>query len=120
MRLTILVFGASLNAKRHSNSAINSLVAHEYKVVAFGLRRGVVSGVTIATTLEVYEGIDTVTMYMNPSRQEEYYDYLIALKPKRILFNPGTENPTFFKLLVENNIDYELACTLVLLSTNQF
>ncbi|TJY32945.1 CoA-binding protein [Pontimicrobium aquaticum] len=115
-----LVFGASLNPNRYSHYAIQRLVAHNHEVVAFGLRKGDVEGVTIDTTLIPYEDLDTVTLYMNAKRQKEYYNYLIDLKPNRIIFNPGTENPEFFKLLEENHINYEAACTLVLLSTNQY
>jgi hypothetical protein len=55
-----------------------------------------------------------------PSRQKEYYDYIIELKPKRVIFNPGTENIELAQLLAQANIDWENACTLVLLSTNQY
>lgn len=115
-----LVFGASLNPNRYSHYAIQRLVANNHEVVAFGLRKGDVESVDIDTELVLYENLDTVTLYMNAKRQKEYYDYLISLKPNRIIFNPGTENPEFFKLLEENDINYEIACTLVLLSTNQY
>ena len=115
-----LVFGASLNPNRYSHYAIQRLVANKYEVVAFGLREGEVEGVMIDTELKPYEDIDTVTLYMNAKRQKEYYNYLMSLKPERIIFNPGTENPEFFKLLEENNINFEMSCTLVLLSTNQY
>ena len=64
-----------------------------------------------------YKNIDTVTLYLNPKRQEEYYDYIISLQPRRVIFNPGTENMEFIKLLKNNQIESEIACTLVLLST---
>lgn len=115
-----LVIGASLKPDRYSNYAIHKLVANNHEVVAFGLRAGDVSGVTIDTELLPYQDIDTVTLYLNPKRQEVYYDYIISLKPKRVIFNPGTENSEFYKLLRENNIEFEVACTLVLLSTNQY
>jgi len=115
-----LVFGASLNPNRYSHYAIQRLVANKHEVVAFGLREGEVEGVMIDTELKPYEDIDTVTLYMNAKRQKEYYNYLMSLKPERIIFNPGTENPEFFKLLEENNINFEMSCTLVLLSTNQY
>ena len=67
-----------------------------------------------------YKNIDTVTLYLNPKRQEEYYDYIISLQPRRVIFNPGTENMEFIKLLKNNQIESEIACTLVLLSTNQY
>ena len=115
-----LVFGASLKPNRYSNYAIQRLVDNDHDVVAFGLKAGEVKGVSIDTSLKAYEDIDTVTLYLNAKRQVAYYDYIIGLKPRRVIFNPGTENPEFFKLLKENNIDFEVACTLVLLSTNQY
>jgi hypothetical protein len=115
-----LVFGASLKPNRYSNLAIQRLVSNNHDVVAFGLKEGEVDGVKIDTTLEPYKDIDTVTLYLNAKRQKEYYDYIMSLKPNRVIFNPGTENPEFFKLLKENNINFEIACTLVLLSTNQY
>ncbi|ARV09033.1 CoA-binding protein [Winogradskyella sp. PC-19] len=115
-----LVLGASLKSERYSNIAINRLVKYNHLVKAFGLREGEVAGVNIDTELLNYKNIDTVTLYLNPKRQEQYYDYIISLNPKRVIFNPGTENPEFYKLLLDNNIEYEVACTLVLLGTNQY
>lgn len=120
MKKKTLVFGASLKSERYSNIAINRLVKYNHETKAFGLREGEVAGVNIDTELLNYENIDTVTLYLNPKRQEQYYDYIISLKPKRIIFNPGTENPEFYKLLLDKNIEYEVACTLVLLGTNQY
>jgi len=69
---------------------------------------------------QFFENIDTVTLYLNPERQKEYYDYILALNPRRVIFNPGTENIELMSLLKENNINSEVACTLVLLSSNQY
>ncbi len=115
-----LVIGASLKPERYSNMAINRLVHHNYEVVAFGLRDGFVAGIEIDTNVMPYEDINTVTLYLNPERQKAFYDYIIALKPKRIIFNPGTENREFQNLLTQNNIFFEESCTLVLLGTNQY
>jgi predicted CoA-binding protein len=115
-----LVLGASLKTNRYSHFAIQRLVANHHDVMAFGLKSGEVSGINIDTELLPYENLDTVTLYVNPENQKAYYDYIINLKPKRVIFNPGTENPEFYALLRENNIDFEAACTLVLLSTNQY
>lgn len=120
MKNTALVFGASLRPQRYSNLAINRLVNHNIPVVAFGLNKGLVAGVPVDTELKDYPDIDTVTLYMNPKRQAEFYNYIISLKPNRVIFNPGTENPEFYKILKENNIHVEVACTLVLLATNQY
>ena len=114
MNKKTLVLGASLNPVRYSNTAINKLVANNIPTVAFGLREGEVAGV------KMYTDLDTVTLYLNPTRQKEYYDYIVSLNPNRVIFNPGTENPEFYKILDKNNIAYEVACTLVLLSINQY
>lgn len=115
-----LVIGASLKPIRYSNMAIQKLVNYKHETVAIGLREGEIKEVKIDTNLKSYKNIDTVTLYLNPNRQEEYYDYIIGLNPKRVIFNPGTENPEFYKLLKNNSIEVEIACTLVLLSTNQY
>ncbi len=120
MKKKTLVLGASLKQERYSNIAINRLLKYNHEVKAFGLRTGDINGVTIDTELLQYGTIDTVTLYLNPKRQEDYYDYIIGLKPNRVIFNPGTENPEFYKLLNENNIEFEEACTLVLLATGQY
>jgi len=115
-----LVIGASLNPIRYSNMAIKKLVAYHHPVVAVGLRVGVVDGVTIVKEKKSFKDIDTVTLYLNEKRQEEYFDYILTLKPNRVIFNPGTENPEFYRVLDKNDISYEAACTLVLLSTSQY
>jgi predicted CoA-binding protein len=120
MKKTTLVLGASLKPERYSNMAINRLRNNNHEVKAFGLKEGEVNSITIDTELLKYNAIDTVTMYLNPKRQETYYNYIIGLKPNRVIFNPGTENPELYKLLIENNIEFEVACTLVLLATDQY
>lgn len=120
MQIKTLVLGASLKPNRYSNYVIQRLVTHDHEVFAYGLKEGEVDGVSIDTELKAYKDIDTVTLYLNAKRQVAYYDYIIKLKPNRVIFNPGTENPEFYKLLKEHNIEFEIACTLVLLSTNQY
>ena len=120
MPLTTLVLGASLNANRYSYQAIMSLKDHSIEVKAIGLKSGVVHGVNIVSSMEAFQNIHTVSLYLNPKRQEFYYDYVLELKPKRVIFNPGTENPEFFQKLKNSGIDIEVACTLVLLRTNQY
>lgn len=115
-----LVLGASLNESRYSNIAIHRLRAKNIPVVAFGLREGMVADVSIDTDKQDYKGVDTVTLYLNPRRQEEFYNYIIGLQPKRVIFNPGTENMALVSLLRENGIESEIACTLVLLSMSQY
>ena len=120
MQKKTLVLGASIKENRYSFKAINKLKENNIPVVALGLRKGKVTAITIDTEVLPYKNIDTVTLYLNPKRQKAYYDYIISLEPKRVIFNPGTENTYFVKLLQENNIETEVACTLVLLAINQY
>lgn len=115
-----LVLGASLKKERYSNKAINKLTQHNIPVSAIGLREGVVAGISILIEKSLFTNIDTVTLYLNPKRQVEYYEYIISLQPNRVIFNPGTENMEFIKLLKANDIKSEIACTLVLLATDQY
>lgn len=115
-----LVFGASLKPYRYSHIAIRRLVEAGVDTEAFGLREGRVKGVLVRTSLEGIRGIHTVTLYMNPSRQVPFYQPLLALKPKRVIFNPGTENPELYVLLGEAGIEVVVACTLVMLSMDTY
>ncbi len=115
-----LVLGASENPARYSNLAIHRLLSHGQPVVAIGSRKGKVASVEIGTEKEPFENIYTVTMYLNPARQRQYYDYILSLHPKRIIFNPGAENEELEELARENGILPLEACTLVLLNTGQF
>ncbi len=115
-----LVIGASTNPERYSFKAINSLLNHKHSVVAIGQKIGEVSGVKIQTKQIPLKNIDTVTLYVNAKNQRDYYNYILQLQPKRVIFNPGTENPEFYQLLKANSIKVEEACTLVLLATNQY
>lgn len=115
-----LVLGASTNPSRYSNMAINRLVTYNQPVVALGLRKGEVAGISISSQREDFQEVDTVTLYLNPKRQVEYYDYILSLQPNRVIFNPGTENPELYNLLKKNNIEIEVGCTLVMLGTNQY
>lgn len=122
--MNVLIIGASLKKERYSNIAINMLTEFKHTVYALGLRKGTVKGIEIETDRDLVVpsnvDIDTVTLYLNPSRQKAYYDYIIGLKPNRIIFNPGTENDEFYELLEKSSIKYEVACTLVLLRTGLF
>jgi predicted CoA-binding protein len=120
MKNITLVLGASLKEIRYSNIAIKRLRSKSIPVVALGLREGKVENIEITTEKIQFKNIDTVTLYLNPKRQVEYYNYIVSLNPRRVIFNPGTENFDFIKLLNENKIESEIACTLVLLSTNQY
>lgn len=118
--MTTLVIGASTNPMRYSYMAIEKLNYYKHSVLALGLKPGIVAGIEIKTEYEQWKDIDTITLYLNPKNQEEHYNSILALKPRRVLFNPGTENPFFEELLHKNNILTEQACTLVLLDTGQY
>ncbi len=95
-------------------------MANGIETYAFGIREGQVSGVPVRNSLEGLQDIHTVTLYLNPATQEQYYEDILALKPERVIFNPGTENDEFSHLLESNGIGAENSCTLVLLSTRQY
>ena len=115
-----LVLGASENPARYSNMAIQRLLSHQHPVVAIGNRTGNVGGVEITKETPELEDVDTVTLYLNPTNQQPYYDYILSLKPKRVIFNPGTENDELEAMLRNNGIEAKEACTLVMLSTGQY
>jgi len=115
-----LVLGATTKPERYAFRAINMLVEKGHTVLAIGQNTGEVAGVKIHTKTIPVKNIDTVTLYLNPARQRDYYNYIIEAQPKRVVFNPGSENPEFYQLLELNNIKAEVACTLVLLATNQY
>lgn len=117
---TTLVIGASENPNRYSNMAIKMLRKFDYPVKAIGLREGKVLDVEIKKPGFVFENIDTVTLYVGLQNQQPYYEYILKLKPRRVIFNPGTENLMFEQLLEKNGIKTEEACTLVLLSTGAY
>lgn len=115
-----LVLGASTNPSRYSYLAMNRLWVHNHPVVAVGLREGKVGNINIETGQPKFEDVDTVTLYLNPTNQKRYYDYILSLKPKRIIFNPGTENHELEEMARKNGIRPMEACTLVMLGTGQY
>ena len=115
-----LVLGASANPERYSYLAINRLRSHGHPVFGIGKKRVKLGDVNIETEPKNFENIDTVTLYLNPANQKQYYNYILSLHPKRIIFNPGTENNELEEIAKTNGINTMQACTLVLLSTGQF
>ena len=115
-----LVLGASLKTNRYSNLAVHRLRANNIQTEAFGLKEGNIGDTQIKTNFDDFQNIHTVTLYVGASRQPDYYGEILKLNPKRVIFNPGTENSEFYKILKDNAIEVEVACTLVLLSTNQY
>lgn len=120
MKKKTLVLGASSKPDRYSFKAVNMLIEHHEDVVAVGAREDRIQDVEILTGTPIFSDIHTVSLYLRPERQKNVYDYILKLNPKRIIFNPGTENPELYNLAREKGIEIEEACTLVLLSTNQF
>lgn len=117
---TTLVLGVSTNPERYSYRVIQQLVQAKQPVVALGLKPATVFGIPIEQPFKHFEGIHTISLYIGSKHQPEYYDYILKLNPKRVIFNPGTENSNFASLLKEHHIAWENACTLVLLATNQY
>jgi len=115
-----LIIGASNNPERYAYKAAERLLSHGHEIELLGIRPDQVFSKTIDTEKKNYSNIDTITMYVGPQRQAEYYDYIIGLKPRRVIFNPGTENLEFETMLSKNGIIAEEACTLVLLGTGQY
>lgn len=115
-----VVIGASPNSDRYSYKATISLQQHQQSVFPIGIRSGQINGLDIITDKPALENIDTVTLYVGPDNQGPWMDYIFSLKPKRIIFNPGTENPEFEALAESKGIEVLEACTLVLLSINQY
>lgn len=120
MKKKTLVIGASENTARYSNMAVNKLLSKQHEVVAIGKTGGKIQNVEIHKELVQDDDIDTVTLYVNPTHQQPYYDYILSLTPRRIIFNPGTENDELERLAAQQGIDVLEACTLVMLSTGQY
>lgn len=115
-----LVLGASDNPQRYSYMAINMLRDKQHPVVAIGRKEMEIADVAVNNEKKHFDDVDTVTLYLNTDNQKEYYDYILSLNPKRIIFNPGAENSELEQLAKKNGITTMNACTLVLLSTGQF
>lgn len=115
-----LVVGGSVKPERYSNKAINKLLSYGHPVVSIGLREGNVGGIEIQQGTPLFDDVDTVTMYVGPQNQAAYYEYLLGLEPKRIIFNPGTENEVFEKMARNKGIETVNHCTLIMLDYDLF
>jgi len=115
-----LILGATPDTSRYANLAANRLVQRGHTIVNVGIKTGEVAGVPIEKPEAIHDDIDTITLYLGPLNQPPLYDYIINTHPKRIIFNPGTENTELRKLANENGIETEYACTLVMLSIGQY
>lgn len=116
IRKKTLVIGGSENPIRYSNKAIRKLLSYGHDVVSIGLKESSVESVDIQVGNPPFDDIHTVTMYVGPSNQAGLYDYIIGLKPQRIIFNPGTENSEFESVAKKNGIEVVQHCTLVMLN----
>ncbi len=120
MNKKTMVLGASPNAGRYAYMAAEELLEKGHEIVLIGKREGMVDGVKIQTDFPLIKDVDTITLYVGASNQAELYDYILKIKPKRIIFNPGTENNELRQLAEKNGIKTEYACTLVLLSLDSY
>ncbi|MCC6411349.1 MAG: CoA-binding protein [Saprospiraceae bacterium] len=115
-----LVLGATPNPSRFAYLATLRLRHYGHPVELVGIRQGDIAGIPISHDLQPLEAVHTVTLYLNPTRQKPYYDYILSLNPERIIFNPGTENPELEALAEAQGIESVEGCTLVMLSTGQY
>jgi len=115
-----LVIGASPNPRRYSHSAVIRLTEAGHTVYPLGIRDGAINGINIIKGLPELKGIHTITLYISAQYQPQYYDYIISLKPERIIFNPGTSNHELRKLAAEAGIKIESDCTLVMIAMGQY
>ncbi len=121
MKKTVLI-GATPNPNRYAYLAGNKLVQHGHELVPIGIRKGLLAGKQILD-LKLHpkiEDIDTITLYVGPKNLHEWEEYILSLNPKRIIFNPGTENPRLFSTANSNGIEVLEACTLVMLSAGTY
>lgn len=119
MKKTVVI-GASEDRNRYAYKATIALQKYGHEVVPVGIVDGEINGIKIINGKSDIEAVDTVTMYVGPKNQPFWYDYVIGLQPKRVIFNPGAENPEFEKLLQQNKIETIEACTLVMLSIGNY
>jgi len=115
-----IVIGASPKSERYAYKAVTLLKKYGFPVIAFGIRDGIINGIEIIKDRLQFKDIHTVSLYVGAKRQNDYYEYILSLKPKRIIFNPGTENPELYKLAQENGIETVENCTLVMLNSGIF
>lgn len=119
-KTTVVVLGASPNPERYSNKAMKLLIKHGYQVKGIAQKKFLMPGADITDEPKIFPQVHTVTLYLSPQNQKQYYDYILTLSPSRVIFNPGTENPELQQLLQQHHIPHTEACTLVLLQTGQF
>lgn len=115
-----IVLGASPNSSRYSYIAVNRLKIYNHEVIPVGIKKGYINGLEIINHLKIIENVDTITLYIGPKNQLDYYDYIIKTNPKRVIFNPGTVNLELMNLCENNGIEVADACTLVMLAAKTY
>lgn len=115
-----IVLGASPNPERYAYKAVEFLVNHGHPVIPLGIKTGSIGSIPIETEKIIYSGVHTISIYLNPEHQKLWYPYILSIQPRRILFNPGAENPELVQLARNHGIEILEACTLVLLNTHQY
>ena len=115
-----IVLGASTNPERYAYEAVVRLKKQGHVVVPVGIKKGEISGLGIENAEKIHSDVDTITIYLNPTLQEQYFDYIVKTNPKRVILNPGTENQRMVEFCLANNIQPLQACTLVLLSIGNY
>ena len=120
MNKKTVVVGVSTNPERYSYKAVESLLKHQFEVVPIGIKQGEIFGLKILNDFPLINDVHTVTLYVGKANQSTIIDYVLKLKPRRVIFNPGTENIEFENLLKQAGIEVEIACTLVLLSIGKY
>lgn len=111
-----VVIGASPNPRRYSNAAVVRLSEAGYSVYPLGIRDGIINGIEIIKGMPEIKNVHTVTLYISAQHQPQYYDYILKLKPTRLIFNPGTYNPEFKEMARNTSISVISDCTLVMIS----
>jgi predicted CoA-binding protein len=117
--MNVLVLGASDNPERYAVLAVHNLLNTGHTVWPVGVKEAKVCGLDIITHREPIRGIDIITMYINPDIQKDWYDYIFEVNPKKIIFNPGSENHELAEMAIERGIDVVEACTLILISDDE-
>jgi predicted CoA-binding protein len=115
-----VVLGASPNPERFSYKAVKRLISNNYQVVAIGKRAGFIGNIPIVTGQPALSDVHTVLMYLAPYHQGEIFEYVVSMRPRRVIFNPGTESPEFKEWLESYNIEIVHDCSLVMMATGRF
>lgn len=116
----MLVLGAVEKPERYSCKAVKALSRNGFDVVAVGVKPGFIKDTEILTGMPGIEDVDTILLYMNATKQKDYYEYVIGLSPRRVIFNPGAENPEFQEILKEKGIEAVEDCALIMINTDSF